>query len=134
LLQTHHPQHPLLEILLQGGYRAFAERELAQRAAASLPPFVPLALVRAEARQAEPPVRFLQCVKEALSAHSVDVAGPLPAPMPRRAGHVRSQLVISAPQRRLLHAALEAVMPTIYALPEARRVRWSLDVDPVDLN
>ena len=36
-------------------------------------------------------------------------------------------------QRRALHALLDALMPQAYALPQARRVRWSLDVDPVDL-
>ncbi|WP_147674869.1 primosomal protein N', partial [Vulcaniibacterium tengchongense] len=59
--------------------------------------------------------------------------GPLPAPMPRRAGFQRAQLLLSAPERRALHAALDAALPAIHALPEARRVRWSLDVDPVDL-
>ena len=59
--------------------------------------------------------------------------GPLPAPMPRRAGYLREQLLLSGGDRRALHAALDAALPAIHALPEARRVRWSLDVDPVDL-
>lgn len=53
--------------------------------------------------------------------------------MPRRAGYQRMQLLLSAPDRRSLHAALDAALPTIHTLPEARKVRWSLDVDPVDL-
>ena len=57
----------------------------------------------------------------------------MPAPMPRRAGQHRAQLLLSADARRSLHAALHAALPAIHALPEARRVRWSLDVDPVDL-
>ena len=57
----------------------------------------------------------------------------LPAPMPRRAGVHRAQLLLSAGDRRRLHAVLDAALPALSALPEARRVRWSLDVDPVDL-
>jgi primosomal protein N' (replication factor Y) len=133
LLQTHHPEHPLLQTLVAGGYHAFADGEMALREAAGFPPFAHLALLRAEARHADPPMRFLQAAKDALDAFAVEASGPLPAPMPRRAGYVRAQLVVSAPDRRALHAALDAVVPALHAAPEARRVRWSLDVDPVDL-
>ena len=133
LLQTHHPDHPLLQTLVAGGYHAFADGELALRQAAGFPPFAHLALLRAEARHADPPMRFLQAAKTTLEGFAVEASGPLPAPMPRRAGYVRAQLVVSAPDRRTLHAALEAVVPALHAAPEARRVRWSLDVDPVDL-
>ena len=133
LLQTPHPAHPLLQTLVAGGYHAFADGELALREAAGFPPFAHLALLRAEARHADPPMRFLQAAKDALDAFAVEASGPLPAPMPRRAGYVRAQLVVSGPDRRALHAALDAVVPALHAAPEARRVRWSLDVDPVDL-
>jgi primosomal protein N' (replication factor Y) len=53
--------------------------------------------------------------------------------MPRRAGWQRAQLLLSSPDRRALHATLDAVVPRLYELPEARKLRWSLDVDPVDL-
>ena len=136
LLQTHHPEHPLLRTLVHGGYHAFAEAELVQREAAGFPPFAHLALLRAEAKHAEPTAAFLQAAAAGFAdaGVSVDVHGPLPAPMPRRAGYQRAQLLLSSPQRRALHAALDAVVPLLHALPEARKVRWSLDVDPVDLN
>ena len=134
LLQTHHPEHPLLLTLLRGGYHAFADEELAQREAADFPPFAHLALLRAEARQAEVPLQFLQRAKAVLAdAGTVLVEGPVPAPMPRRAGFQRAQLLLSAPERRQLHAALDVLMPALHADPDARKLRWSLDVDPVDL-
>lgn len=135
LLQTHHPQHPLLETLLNGGYHAFADAELAQREAAGFPPFAHLALLRAEAKQLEATHAFLHVAKAALRdiATQLELHGPLPAPMPRRAGFQRAQLLLSSTDRRSLHAALDAALPAIHAAPEARRVRWSLDVDPVDL-
>jgi primosomal protein N' (replication factor Y) len=134
-LQTHHPNHPLLQTLIQGGYHAFADGELAQREAAGFPPFAHLALLRAEAQHAEAPQAFLQQAKMLLAdtGFALELHGPLPAPMPRRAGYVRAQLLFSAAQRRDLHAALDVALPAIRELPEARRLRWSLDVDPVDL-
>jgi primosomal protein N' (replication factor Y) len=133
-LQTHHPGHPLLHTLIQGGYHAFAGSELAQREEAGFPPFAHLALLRAEASHADTPMAFLQIAASLLRANeALDVHGPLPAPMPRRAGMQRVQLLLSATDRRVLHAALDDAMPALYALPEARKVRWSLDVDPVDL-
>ena len=133
LLQTHHPEHPLLNTLVAGGYHAFAEIELAQREAAGFPPFAHLALLRAEAKHADPPMQFLQRAKTSLHAAAVEAHGPLPAPMPRRAGYQRAQLLLSATQRRDLHAALDALLPALHADPEARKLRWSLDVDPAEL-
>jgi len=135
LLQTHHPQHPLLTTLLSGGYHAFAEAELAQREAAGFPPFAHLALLRAEAKQLDATHAFLHVAKAALreSDSTLELHGPLPAPMPRRAGFQRAQLLLSSSDRRTLHLALDAALPAIHASPEARRVRWSLDVDPTDL-
>lgn len=147
LLQTHHPEHPLLQTLIHGGYHAFADAELGEREAAMFPPFAHLAILRAEAKHADPPMQFLQAAKALLQEVASDAplpfhggesalatSGPLPAPHPRRAGYQRAQLVISSPHRAGLHRALDAVMPKLHALPEARKVRWSLDVDPVDLH
>ena len=134
-LQTHHPDHPLLNTLINGGYHAFAEAELEQRQMAGFPPFAHLALLRAEAQQADAAQHFLQAAKHALRAHdaTLEMHGPLPAPMPRRGGLYRVQLLLSSPERRALHRVLDLALPQIHALPEARRTRWSLDVDPMDL-
>lgn len=136
VLQTHHPEHPLLSTLLAGGYAAFAEIELAQRELAGFPPFAHMALLRAEAKDADLANAFLQAARRALREvgdDALELNGPVPAPMPRRAGYQRAQLILSAPERRSLHAALDRALPAIHALPEARKVRWSLDVDPADL-
>ncbi len=143
LLQTHHPDHPLLSTLIHGGYPAFAGDEMAQREAAGFPPYAHLALLRAESRHAEPPMAFLHVARRLLdaaasaragqAAGAVSLSGPKPAPMPRRAGMYRAQLLLVAATRRDLHAALQDAMPAIHAATEARKVRWSLDVDPVDL-
>ncbi len=133
-LQTHHPDNALLHTLVNGGYHAFAEAELLQREAAGFPPFAHMAMLRAEAKQVEQANEFLGALKHLLpKQNDVERFGPMPAPMPRRAGFQRTQLLLSAEQRRPLHAALDGLMAQAYGLPQARRVRWSLDVDPMDL-
>ncbi len=135
-LQTHHPEHPLLQTLVTRGYPAFAEAELAERAAAGFPPFSHLALLRAEAPHAEPLEAFLAAARACAGAQGgkeVQVHAPMPAPMPRRAGRLRGQLLIESTHRPALQALLRTLYPALFELPEARRVRWSLDVDPVDL-
>ena len=133
-LQTHHPGHPLLETLVSGGYAPFAAAELQQRHAAGFPPFAHLALLRAEAQQVEHANAFLMAARALLGEQPrLDAFGPMPAPMPRRAGYQRTQLLLSSTQRPVLHAVLDHVAPLLHGLPEARKVRWSLDVDPVDL-
>ena len=52
-----------------------------------------------------------------------------PEGVPADSGAPESDRFARAP----LHAALQAAVPLLHALPDARRVRWSLDVDPADL-
>ncbi len=136
-LQTHAPEHPLLHVLISGGYPAFAASELALREEAGFPPFAHLALLRAESQQVAHAQAFLQAARACLEAaghgNAAELHGPMPAPMPRRAGYQRLQLLLSARERRPLHAMLDTAVPLLHDLPEARKVRWSLDVDPIDL-
>ena len=135
ILQTHHPDHPLLHTLIGGGYRELARSLLGERRAAGLPPFGSMALLRAEAARGEYVSRFLEAaVARARDlADPVSVHGPLLAPMPRRAGHVRAQVLIESPERQAMQASLKPWLDSVRPLPEARRVRWSIDVDPVEM-
>jgi primosomal protein N' (replication factor Y) len=134
LLQTHHPDHPLLRGLLAHGYAAAARELLAERQQALLPPYSHQALLRAEAHQRAAVDAFLAEAIAALPADpALRLAGPMPAPMPLRAGRHRGQLLLEAEARGPLHAALRPWQHALAALPSARRVRWSLDVDPIDL-
>jgi primosomal protein N' (replication factor Y) (superfamily II helicase) len=134
LLQTHHPEHPMLNTLLAGGYPAVAALELAQREAAHFPPFAHIALLRAEALKDEDLNTFLREAYQACRQQkSIELSSPMPAPMPRRAGKMRGQILISAAKRPLLQATLQSWVQDLYNLKSARKVRWSLDVDPVDL-
>ena len=138
LLQTHLPDHPLLHTLLNGGYAAFSEVELQAREAAGLPPFAALALLRHESANEADLQRFEAEALTILKAQAVHhprcrVHAPLPAPMARRQGRWRRQIVLSASTRADLQGLLNGVGSALYTLRSARKVRWSLDVDPLDL-
>lgn len=134
LLQTHHPEHPMLNTLLAGGYPAVAALELAQREAAGFPPYAHIALLRAEALKDSDVNLFLREAYEACHhQNQIELSPPMPAPMARRAGKIRGQILLSADQRPILQKILHEWVPQLYELKSARKVRWSLDVDPVDL-
>ncbi|HET7922869.1 MAG TPA: primosomal protein N' [Gammaproteobacteria bacterium] len=135
LIQTHHPEHPLLRHLVREGYASFAAAALAERRLAGLPPCSFMALLRAEAPNAAAPRAFLDAARPLLAAAcgaDVEVLGPVPAPMERRAGRYRAQLMLLARRRAALQAGLADCLPQLQGLKPARRVRWSLDVDPAE--
>ncbi|MFJ5298092.1 primosomal protein N' [Pseudomonas sp. NPDC088368] len=140
IIQTHLADHPLLIQLTEQGYFAFAEQALSERRAAGLPPFSHLALLRAEAHKPGQAEGFLdeacteaeQLLKE-MSLGGIELLGPVPAPMERRAGRYRAQLLLQANARAPLHKLLATWLLALESMPSGRAVRWSLDVDPVDL-
>jgi primosomal protein N' (replication factor Y) len=136
VIQTRHPDHPLLQTLVHQGYQPFAEEALAERSAAGLPPFSFQALMRAEASREGVANRFLdQAVDLAtdLKLAGVELWGPVPAPMERRAGRYRAHLLVQAPQRSALQRLLGLWLPKVRDLKAARQVRWSVDVDPQEM-
>jgi primosomal protein N' (replication factor Y) len=134
LIQTAYPDHPLLQTLMTEGYDGFARTALAERAASAWPPFSRLAVVRASALDAHSALEFLTDARHLAGAgRAVRLLGPVPAAMARRAGRYHSQLLLESVDRGALHRLLDDWLPRIAELPCARKVRWALDVDPIDL-
>ena len=135
LIQTEFPDHPLLTHLLAQGYDGFARAALEERAQAAWPPFSRLAALRDSARTAEAAHAFLAEAR-GLARHlpaGARLLGPVPAAMHKRAGRYHAQLLIESRERRALHAFLDDWLPEVEQLKSARAVRWSLDVDPLEL-
>jgi primosomal protein N' (replication factor Y) len=138
LIQTHYAAHPVLRCLLSQSYAAFAELALAERKESGWPPYSHLAAFHAEAAQREPAFAFLSRVRDAVRAaqpHAAEVTilGPAPQAMERKDGRYRAQLVLQSARRAPLHGALGGALGAIRGSAEARKVRWSLDVDPLEL-
>lgn len=137
LIQTHNPDHPLLELLLQKGYHLFGRQLLNDRQAAFLPPFSYQCLVRAESKRAEIAVEFLtvarQCLCEiAQPSPKLQYLGPIPARMERVNDRFRYQLLITAANRKALQHLLKEGIKLIDQQAIAKRTRWSVDVDPLE--
>jgi primosomal protein N' (replication factor Y) len=135
LLQTRHPQHPMLATLLQEGYPAFAAAALQERREANLPPFSHQAMLRADSPREQAALDFLTLALETgrpLAPNEVEFWGPAPAQMERRAGRIRAQLLLQAPTRSLLQGVLARLLPALRTLKAPSDLRWSIDVDPQD--
>ncbi len=136
LIQTAFANHPFWQRLLGGGYPAVASFSLAEREAAAWPPYSRLALIRASAVERGHPHRFLESARRAaeqLDARNVRLLGPVSAPMERLAGRYRAQLLLQSGSRQALHALLTPLIAALEGSRLARRVRWSVDVDPIEL-
>lgn len=144
LVQTHQPAHVGLNRLIHTGYDSFAQTLLTERAEAGLPPVRAAALIRADARDADAPKNLLTQMADWLRGYieafadtsptesPLDVWGPVPAPLARRAGRFRYQLLILADDRPTLHAALSR-LESWQGSRRIKGIRWSIDVDPVDM-
>lgn len=133
-LQTHSPDNPLLKQLLLSGYNNFAQSLLEERKNSQLPPFSHLALFRAQASKVVYPQNFLLEVRDLLQTDaSLQISGPIPALMEKKAGQFRAQLLVQSNNRSNLQNALTTRMTQIDALASSKKVRWSIDVDPLEI-
>ena len=132
ILQTHYPQHESLLTLLNAGYEAFAGSICTDRRTACLPPFSYQALLRSDAPLKDDVRRFLDQAKQSFPAGEAVIYGPFPAMMERRSGRTRWYLLVQANKRSSLHRQLDEWVMNLQKLPSARKVRWSVDVDPQD--
>ncbi len=135
LIQSHYPSHPLFACLLARDYARFAEIALAERRAADWPPFSHLILWRANAVKRAAAFDYLHRLAGAARAlgAEIDVHGPAPSGMERRGGRYRAQVLLQSARRGPLHAIVDELLEQSRAWPEARKVRWAIDVDPAEL-
>lgn len=135
LIQTDQPQHDFWKQLIRHGYRSAAEDLLAQRQQMQMPPVCSWAVIRAESKERELAQQFLQEVLQLMqtTTQQVILLGPVPAIMERKGGRYRAQLLLMSEQRKFLHQLLDQTLPAVAKLKLARKLRWSVDIDPVDL-
>lgn len=136
IIQTAYPQHHFWAELMSGGYERVANAALTEREQAVWPPFSRLALIRAAATRRQDTYDFLNAARkiaEDQNLPEVRILGPVSAPMERKAGRYRAQLLLQSRGRRALHAMLTVLRAALEGSKSARRVRWSIDVDPIEL-
>ena len=144
VIQTRDPDNLALQQLATGNYSNFTPLLLSERKLMQLPPFSFQALIRTEAATINEAEQFLALVRNIIEQQSasqnlngpqgLQLLGPWPAPMERRQGRYRQQLLLQSVSRQPLHTILHSSLSCIESLPESRKVRWSVDIDPQDMS
>ncbi|MDH0968047.1 primosomal protein N' [Acinetobacter johnsonii] len=135
-LQTLRPDHPLLNTLLESGYRSFAKQTLKERKAAWMPPYRYAALLRCESKDQELNQSFLQEHAQVLrqaSENSIDIWGPIPAPMERKAGRYQAHMVLLSKDRPRMHFYIRQWWQNVWH-NKPHGMKLSLDIDPQELS
>jgi len=138
MVQTHQPQHPVLDELLNKGYQPLAQQLLSHRQQSLLPPFSALAIIRAESSNPQLSIEFLNlarrlCERPTVPSLEVELLGPLPALMEKRSGRYRFILQITSATRGTLQQLLSKVVTQLEIEKQGSKIRWSIDVDPQEL-
>jgi primosomal protein N' (replication factor Y) len=153
-IQTLYADHPQLNLLLEGGYHGLAANLLQERKHIQLPPYSYMALLRTEcsdkhlAEQVQNQARefiqnwlnhywqgsLLSMNETQADTTPVTLIGPFPAPMERRNGRFRQQMQIMSHERNSLHRVLEPLVHFLEGLKGIQKVRWNLDIDPIDMS
>ena len=134
LIQTRQISHPFWQQILAQDYSKLADNLLTERTAMQLPPASFWAIWRAESPVAADAMALLQFIADKLpQQHHVQLLGPVPAIMEKRAGRYRAQLVFCSQSRSALHRLIDLSLEQLNGNKLARKVRWSLDIDPIEL-
>jgi len=135
IIQTEYPDHPFWPLLFQGGYKEIVEMTLLDRKSANWPPYSFIVLIRAQSYRKKYTWSFLEEAKRILISQKPDfsVLGPVSAPMERKASQYRGQLLLQSTGRKSLNQNLKIFIDEIERKKLVRRVKWSIDVDPIEL-
>jgi primosomal protein N' (replication factor Y) len=131
LVQTRYASHPLYAAVARHDYDRFAGSLLEERRQAGLPPYVYLALLRAEARELADAIAFLEAARDCLAADAIIINDPIPMTMTRVHNVDRAQLLVESSSRPAMQAFLKTWVELLREMKT--RVRWSLEVDPLDI-
>jgi len=131
LIQTRYPQHPLYDAVVRHDYDHFASALLEEREQAALPPYLYQALLRAEAPELATAIEFLTMARDCVEHPGITINDPIPMSMTRVHNVDRAQLLVESASRPMLQAFLREWLLTLREMKS--RVKWSLEVDPLDI-
>lgn len=134
LIQTRDPSHYCWQYLVNNDYEGFYQEELARRQKRVYPPFIRLALLRISfprENEAGPESITLLAADMRPYAHQLGVKllGPTPSPIPMLRGHNRFQCLIKATEWQ----SIRDLANFARTHPAAKKLRISLDLDPVNM-
>jgi len=141
IIQTDYPEQPVYQAITRHDYAGFAEYALAEREAVGLPPYAYQALLTAESRELRIALDFLSLARELPQGESawfpmldaITLYDPVPLRVVRVANIERAQLLVESASRPALQGFLAAWMQALPQLAAEKRVRWQLEVDPLEI-
>ena len=139
VIQSRHASHTILQNLVNSSYNDFATVLLHERRIADMPPFSQLALIKAQGKRLDSALNFLKKVSvlsdeiNSQFNYQVNSIGPIPAPIEKRAGMFRSQIILKTKKKSTLQQFMLILVSKIETLGTPSSVRWSIDIDPTDL-
>lgn len=141
IIQTDYPEQSVYQALLRHDYQGFAQYGLAERQAVGLPPYAYQALLTAEARELATALGFLAEARQLPDQHAGDyptasaltLYDPVPLRVVRVANIERAQLLVESDNRPALQAFLTTWSAELAEVAKAFRVRWNLEVDPLEI-
>ena len=130
-----YPEHPFWELLFQGGYKEVINLTLKDRKITNWPPYSYIVLIRAESHRKKHTFYFLEKARKIMISCKSDVSilGPVSAPMEKKASQYRGQILLQSESRKSLNRILKIFIDEIERKKLIRRVKWSIDVDPIEL-
>ena len=134
IIQTAFPDHALFNALRCQDYERYANDLLQEREQVQFPPYVFMALLRAEANHYALVQQFLQFAFEQARSLSNDVLvyDPVRPQMERLKGMERGHILMQASHRPALQRLLKALVSQLRAQAIAAKVRWAVDVNPLE--
>jgi primosomal protein N' (replication factor Y) len=128
LIQTRHPEAPVIAALASGNRDAFYAAETEARRHAGAPPFGRWAAIivsSEDEREAREAARAIGAARP--NVPDVAIIGPAPAPLSLLRGRHRHRLLINARRSAQLQ---DVIRDWLGALSFPRGVRVSVDIDP----
>jgi len=133
ILQTAYPENEDLKCLITKGYENWINNLLDLRKNLGLPPFRNWGIFHAKAKKYQDAENFLENIKKIIEQkNKIEIFGPMPSIMQKKANLFNFNLIIQAKNKSILNYAIKDCIPLIKDIPYQNKVRWSVDIDPVD--
>jgi len=130
ILQTHQPEHPVIQAILSGDEETFWRTEAREREVAGVPPYGRLVGVVLSSNNEQEAFDVGQAMARnciPLTKVGAQVFGPAPAPITRIRGRHRVRLLVKASKSTPIQTALTE-WAAQFKLPNS--LRLSIDIDP----
>ncbi len=135
VIQTRYPEHPIFKYVLSARYVQFANELLKQRHDAMMPPFSHQALLCSNAKNKQNAEDFLReavSLLKSIKIDTVEIWGPVANIIPKKSDYYYFNLYLQSNDRKALHQILLTFNKHIDTLKLKNKVRFYLDIDPIE--